>query len=66
MTTADREELIALYAVALERFRTASRVLTDHGNRASTPTRAELQAEADARARMLELRCALWPGWIHT
>ena len=66
MTTTDRDELIALYAVALERFRTARKVLTDHGNGTSTPTRAELQAEADARARMLELRCALWPGWIHT
>jgi hypothetical protein len=66
MTTTDRDELIALYAVALERFRTARRVLTDHGNGTSAPTTiAELQAEADARARMLELR-ALWPGWIHT
>ena len=66
MTTTDRDELIALYAVALERFRTASRVLADHGNGTSTPTRAELQAEANARARLLELRRALWPGWIHT
>jgi hypothetical protein len=66
MTTTDRDELIGLYAVALERFRTARRVLADHGNGTSTPTRAELQAEANARARMLELRRALWPGWIHT
>jgi hypothetical protein len=66
MTTNDRDELIALYAVALERFRAARKVLVDHGNGTSVPTRAELRAEADARERMLELRCALWPGWIHT
>ena len=66
MTTTDRDELIALYAVALERFRTARRVLTDHGNGISAPTRAQLQAEENARERMLELRRALWPGWIHT
>jgi hypothetical protein len=65
MTTNDREELIALYAVALERFRTARKVLTVHGNGTSVPTRAELSAEAEARERMLELRRALWPGWIH-
>lgn len=66
MTTNDRDELIALYSVALERFRAAKKVLADHGNGTSVPTRAELQAEAAARARMLELRRALWPGWIHT
>ena len=66
MTTNDREELIALYAVALERFRAASEVLTVHGNGTSVPTRAELRAAADARERMLELRRVLWPGWIHT
>ena len=66
MTTNDREELIALYAVALERFRAASEVLTVHGNGTSTPTRAELRAAEDARERMLELRRVLWPGWIHT
>ena len=66
MTTTDRDELIALYAVAVERFRAAKSVLTVHGNGTSVPTRAELQAEADARERMLELRRVLWPGWIHT
>ena len=66
MTTNDREELIALYVVAVEQFRTARSVLTTHGNGTSVPTRAELKAEADARERMLELRRALWPGLIHT
>ena len=66
MTTNDRDEIIALYAVAVERFRAAKGVLTVHGNGTSVPTRAELQAEADARERMLELRRVLWPGWIHT
>ena len=66
MTTNDRDELIALYAVALERFRAARTVLTVHGEGTSVPTRAELKAEADARERMLELRRVLWPGWIHT
>ena len=66
MTTNDRDELIALYSVALQRFRAAKGVLTVHGNGTSVPTRAELQAEADARERMLQLRRVLWPGWIHT
>ena len=66
MTTNDREELIALYVEALERFRTARRVLQVHGDGTSVPTRAELSAEAAARERMLELRRALWPGWLHT
>ena len=65
MTTNDRDELIALYVVALQRFRAARRVLADHGNGTSVPTRVELSAEANARERMLELRRVLWPGWIH-
>lgn len=65
MTATDREELIALYVVALERFRTATTVLTVHGNGTSVPTRAELKAAAEARERMLELRRVLWPGLIH-
>ena len=65
MTTNDREELIALYAAALERFRAANQVLVAHGTGSSAPTRLELRAEADARSRMLELRRALWPGWTH-
>ena len=65
MTTNDREELIALYSAALERFRAANKVLVAHGNGNSVPSRMELRAEADARNRMLELRRALWPGWTH-
>jgi len=65
VTTNDREELIALYSAALERFRAANKVLVAHGNGNSVPSRMELRAEADARNRMLELRRALWPGWTH-
>ena len=65
MTTNDRDELIALYTAALERFRAANKVLVAHGNGSSAPSRTELRAEADARNRMLELRRALWPGWTH-
>jgi len=65
MTATDREELVALYAAAVERYRSATGVLTAHGKGTSVPTRAELKAVADARERMLELRRVLWPGWIH-
>jgi hypothetical protein len=65
MTTTDRDELVALYAATLARFRTAQGVLTAHGNSTTVPSRAELRSEADARERMLELRRVLWPGWVH-
>jgi hypothetical protein len=65
VTTNDRQELIALYSAALERFRAANGVLAAHGRGNSAPTRAELRAEEEARNRMLELRRALWPGWTH-
>ena len=65
MTTSDRAELIALYTASLKRFRVANAVLTAHGNGTTMPTRAELRAEAEARGRMLELRRAIWPGWVH-
>ena len=66
MTTSDRAELIALYTASLKRFRVASAVLAAHGNGTTVPTRAELRAEAEARARMLELRRAIWPTWVHS
>lgn len=66
MTTSDRDETVALYKSALERFRAANRAIDARVNANSTTTAGERKAAADAHQRMLELRRILWPDWTHS